>query len=624
MFLFGKLRQVKSFLFRYRFIQLFLSIFLALSAFLFLANSPLPMASPLSVIITQPDGSAGDIVSEGVEFATQKFGDPWDYEQESDLLHWEFFASDPVVSNGVVDFITGSGNPRLDILYRGVQETQDIDHTGVVYPIDTTQYHWLSFRMNLAASGQARIWWFYDHTYTTIGMSGFVPVSSGWHTYVVDLASLPPQLHSWSNSPNMPIGFAIEPIVEQSNTHGQLDWVRLTKDNPAENTIEIAWENLTNPGASLEFYLDDDNSGFDGTLIHTEANAAASGRFNWGSDSGDSAFPTSFLPGDYYVYVKENGVDTAYSPGVLTIDDAPVLRFTAPGFLSGEDYATVEKGDPWDMSQATDAEVRGVDSYNFSNGILNGTNSGTDPQVEFNPYKVKPIDSQKYRYLTIRMLLDKPWTVEAIRAIWSTQKVGVGDTESILIYRGWHTYTLDLATAKTGHNPYPWQNYSEWKTFRVDPNSRISAPSLTFHIDHVYLTARDEANDVYTTTWVLDDDSPAAVTVSLYYDTDNQGFNGKGICQIASQSGRVAPDISPSIISPATVMTGTPNLTHTLFLPAVFKDYTPPLPDCHTSGSYYRWDTSQLTEGEYYLYAKVEDENNVTYWYSEAPLVVKH
>ncbi len=276
------------------------------------------------------------------------------------------------------------------------------------------------------------------------------------------------------------------------------------------------------------------------------------------------------------------------------------------------------------MNQETDADVRGVDSYSFSNGILHGTNTGADPQVEFNPYLVKSIDSQKYRYLTIRMLLDKPWTVEAIRAIWSTQKVGVGDTESIIIYRGWHTYTLDLATAKSGHHPFPWQDHSEWKTFRVDPNSRISASSLTFHIDHVYLTARDEASDVYTTTWVLNDDNPSAVNVSLYYDTDNQGFDGRGICQVISQTKRVAQDILPPLINPTNIMTGTPNLTHTLFLPVVLRNYTPPLPICNTDGAYYRWDTSQLPQGEYYLYAGVEDENHVTYWYSEAPLVVGH
>ncbi len=601
--------------------RFFLIGFIALLAILSTTITPVPQASPLSVTITQPDGNA-DVVSEGVEFATQEFGDPWDYEQEGDLLYWDFMAADPVVDNGVVDFTTASGNPRLDILYRGTQETQDIDHTGVVYPIDTTQYHWVSFRINLDASGSARIWWFYDHYYTTIGLSDFIPVSSGWHTYVVDLASIPAQLHSWSNSPNMPIGFAIEPIVDKSNVHGQLDWVRLTKNNPANNTLEITWENLTSTGATLEFYLDDDNNGFDGTLIHTEANAAASGSFKWGSDSSDAAFPTSFLPGDYYVYVKENGVDAAYSPGVLTIDDAPVLNFTAPSFVSGDDYATTERGNSWDMSEASDLKaVNGVVSHSFNNGILSATNTGTDPQLELDvPI---PINTQKYRYFTMRMLLDKPWTVESIRAYWSKQKVGVGDTESILIYRGWHTYTLDLATAKPGHNPTPWQSHPEWYTFRVDPNSRISASSLTFHIDHIFLTAKDQADSIYTTTWKLQDANSDKVNMWFYYDTDNQGSDGTGICQIINSAGTV--HLPEQTSEPKTILRNTDDMTHTVFLPVVMKDYTPPLPACDIiDNNAYRWNTSKVPDGEYYLYAKVQDENNETYWYSEAPLIIQH
>jgi len=90
--------------------------------------------------------------------------------------------------------------------------------------------------------------------------------------------------------------------------------------------------------------------------------------------------------------------------------------------------------------------------------------------------------------------------------------------------------------------------------------------------------AGEEADDSYTITWTATDEDDDTLTISLYYDTDKDPDNGRS--EIAS---------------------GLSN-----------------------SGSYH-WDTSEVEEGGYYIYGKVDDNNgSQAATYSPGMLDVSH
>lgn len=138
--------------------------------------------------------------------------------------------------------------------------------------------------------------------------------------------------------------------------------------------------------------------------------------------------------------------------------------------------------------------ITNASSTSYSNGIPSITTSGT-PHLIFDVPDDMAIDSSKYRYFTMYMLVDKPWTVEAARVYWGDDGAEF-NTETLTSYRGWHTYTLDLGTAKGGTRPKPWLSQSEWPGFQVNLNSTISIAPVTFHIDHILLTAVNQANTI--------------------------------------------------------------------------------------------------------------------------------
>lgn len=563
-------------------------------------------ARPLAAgSLSQPDGT-GDIVAEGDDFASTVLRDAWDMNEESDIsLYGDI--TNVNFSGGVFSFTAGA-DPSLFLLHHGYGVVQ-VGKTGEVYPINTSKYSLLSFRMNSDQTGKALIYWFYDHSYTNFAWSSFIDIQTGWHTYTINLnqVALGGTVGGATGWNGQVTGLRLDPVNSSPNANIQLDWVRLTAPDTSY-TLPISWNGVS--GSTLNFYLDDDTSGCDGPQIAAIASPATSDSFTWGNALQPSAsagqpypLPVTMAPGDYYVCGKVDGGDTFYSSGPLSIDSAPILHITHPSYLTGPDYAS-NAGIPWDMNSATAfSAISNFSSYSFSEGQFHAINTNGDPALTFNT--PTPIDTSKYKYFSYRMYLEGDQDIFGgwvSRIFWYDFISQFNVTKDIIIYPGWNTYTLDLRQALVEPGSQTWAAEDSWQTFRFDPNENIYGIPWTTHFDWFLLTGDPEGRVASLVSIWYDLAEPGA-TVTLYYDSDQDPDNGKTLLIEGSEPPHAEP-------------TG----PYYVYLPLIVKS---PSTAVTPSGTKVLWDTTGVTPGTYYIMAEVTDGYNTKQWYSDVPYILQ-
>jgi hypothetical protein len=581
-------------------------------------------SSQATITIEQPDG-VEDVVGEGDDFATTVLGNPWDLSQPSDLLGRHHLPAGYTVSGGELGFTTDSDRTTIKILFAGKEGMVDIGYVGMNYPIDTSTYRWLSFRMYHQYSGEEySIKWFYGRygdSDRAWAATYKYPAEEGWHTYVIDLENAPIQGTSggatgWNGSvPELTI-VSHAPAGREI----RLDWVRLTADNPVDNNLDISWSGLSPVPSQLQFFLDTDASGCDGPLMGTDNSPSASGTFNW-QQAADGVFsPSNVAPGDYYVCAKADGSLAGYSSGQLTVNQSPVFRFTQPSFTSGDDFAT-DAGNPWDMNDAADIDHVVQGEGTVSGGVLDVSipSSAVDTQVHLNV--PTDIDSSHYHYLSYRIWFDYPYSTSAVgqnnRVFWGRKPVTEATSELIYVYPGWMTYTIDLRSFPLHSGPN-WLT-KDWNIFRIDPiGHNKTGQRVHVYMDTVLLTSDEEADKHAEITWSLDDPDTSVTTMTLYYDTNQSGWNGTHIATLSLTDGEQVGRASASREHSVSIR-ATNSLTYTVYFPTLMRNYITPC-----SGSCYTWSTIYLPADDYYLYACIDDGFNVFCRYSETPVYVSH
>ena len=583
-------------------------------------RSTLVLAEPQATItITQPDG-VDDVVGNGDDFATTVLGDPWDMSEHTDIMALHGLP-DSTISGGVLHFTMDSSSENVRLLFPGLEGREDVGKIGMNYPIDASHYHWLAFRM-YHPGGLFRIKWFYDRyaqpdrEYVTSSAISVVP---GWHTYIIDLDTIGIAITNggateWNG---LVREFQIIPIAS-AGTEITIDWVRLTADNPITNSLDISWTGLSSPGSDVEFYLDSDDSGCDGALIHTESGASESGSFTWQQAGYGIASPANVAPGNYYVCAKVGGTEAGYSSGQLTVDHAPIIHFTQPSFTSGDDYAT-DAGNPWDMSDTGDVDHVVDGSYAVNSGILGVTVPASKVGVQVHLNLPTSIDSDSYHYLTYRLWFDYDYGFSDVgqqtRVFWGRAP----DTETtsglIYVYPGWQTYSVDLRSLSLHSGP-TWTT-ADWTIFRIDPIANHTGETVTFYIDDVKLTGDEEADAVTDIEWELTDPDTSVTTMTLYYDGDQSGLNGTHIATLTLTDGERTG--LAMFASGSTALGATSALTETVYLPLVARNYVVPC-----EGACYTWYTGDVPAGAYYLYACMDDGRNELCRYSETPIHISH
>ncbi len=555
------------------------------------------------------------VISEGDDYATRVLGMPWDmrsgpypgFPTVFDNIDRPSYST----TGGLWNMTATNSDPNIWMLWPSIVDTQQVLRLGDGFPIDASRYRLFSMRLCSSTADYANLYWYHAPLTppgNADGVSDFIQTSSGCRVYTADLANIDTFSGSWTGQV---MGLRIDPVTTVSGANFQLDWVRVTSADTS-NVLPIHWNGVS-PGSALYFYLTPTSCGAEGTLIGTQTAGSSSGTFSWGSalipdPTAPKSWqvlplPESFEPGNYRVYLRENGAGPAIcASGTLEIHEAPRLTFQKPSMFSGSDYASENLGDPWGMAQNKDVySTYDLANVQFDQGLLTGITTGLgDPRVRLTVGP--PIDTNRYRYATFRMWIDAEYNFSdgwVQRFIWWYQGPGIDSvtTEDMIVYEGWHTYSFDLKTAVYE----PGGSWSGNPTaFRLDPHE---IPALTgLEVDFVLLTS-DERIPAGAVFPIIYETTPGSgVTVTFYYDTDRNPGNGRTPITIAASAAPAAAGASGK-----------------LYLPIIRKGSGEVE---LITGQAAPWDTAGVPKGTYYISADVSDGVMTTTWYSEVPVII--
>jgi hypothetical protein len=285
------------------------------------------------------------------------------------------------------------------------------------------------------------------------------------------------------------------------------------------------------------------------------------------------------------------------------------VAFQAPTFTSGDDYATTELGNPWDMSDAADLQqTLGISDAQFGNGLFTATANGSaagptggDPMMYLNLKRdgvTVPITPQRYRYLSFRLAADPAGTLNLLdrlqkgfdtRVTWWNKGLTTDGTYSkpVLNLEGWRTYSVDLSDptfAENGPNAgglpqWGWTRLNAVTTFRFDPIEPTMR--VRFWVDDIKLCAPNAPSmlGVYRIAWQAQDPDSSLLTVTLYRGTKVGG---------------------------------------------VYREHATPiarLTQAPGNGSYL-WHTAGVPNGEHYIRVRVSDGTHAVSMVSDVPVAI--
>lgn len=195
-----------------------------------------------------------------------------------------------------------------------------------------------------------------------------------------------------------------------------------------------------------------------------------------------------------------------------TASAQPVTDSTVPNAAvnvgEGFDFASVEMGDPWDMTSITDVyneksqnvtSSAGANRLVIDSGMLAGTTTSTDPQIflkwpgwsgyqnAYDKYGVNiPINADRYRYFIMRMYVDNAPAGASGRLFWARDHnlTQFGLSKPIAVHAGWFTYVVDLKTLGIDGGTENWAG--SFQALRLGP---INQNNVNFKIDWIRLVS---------------------------------------------------------------------------------------------------------------------------------------
>ncbi len=591
---------------------------------------------------------------EADEFASIVAGKAWDMKELYDITYrYGFFEPFTEPQNGVWTGITYSTTlpAYLVPLFRGIISTPGYlqyfgyfkpgTPYGPLNPIDASYYTRLSIKHYLPATQRTLLqinWYktllntetntilFWDGDFSKGTYSNtFVPYS-GFKIYDVDMTGQDIQAERYPNFSGGILTYGtwegtlygldfVPSINSRAGVSYKLDWIRLYHTSP-ETQLQLQWYfNYTGGGDSARVSLQ--------LFVTTNASQEGYLFLSGITNDGSLLFHTGALPpGEYYLYLKavydtgsgftEIGRSELTPP--ITINARPTFEFTSPSFTSGVDYATADRGNPWDMNDASDIDVErtiNITSASITSGKLVAVNTSTDPQISLsllNSQGVKvPINTKKYRYLTFKMFYDdSPYPSTAFSSIeqrdndigWVARlqwaytyfEVDGSYTKDIILHQKWNDYTVDLwdnSLLETRGYDGPnagWTNIPAANYFIFHP-MEPSVP-ITFYLDYVKLCAENKpANNAFPIRWVCNDAENDPLTITLMYGNGRGAtFSGTTIAVLTNQTNTTGEYIWNTTDVPygsytirAIVFDGTNTLIRDSLVPVIVEG-TPKLP----------------------------------------------
>lgn len=562
-------------------------------------------ASATIDLISPP--SAGSTLGEIQEYRTLVWQDPWDMNNSGDLVQLDspcteanqFSTSE--FSGGIWTGVPATFRSEahwINLLSPEFPSTLPLGMDGRAHPIDPTIYTQLTIKMYVssvdpATDPGARLTWTRrdgrdgnnGSNTTDWGDSNYFRTYSGWHIYSVDLTKIGLLSYSsrklqWANAGKI-TGLTLYPTQKSKGKTIKIDWVRLS---PKAN-YPVGWSvQGTIPTDAVSFDING-GDGLGALPIHFYEDSGGSyiaPPVKILASAGLFSFPASLPPGNHTLTANSAG---ASDSGLWKIDAIPLLTFSNPTYSSGEEYATTVLGDPWDFNSLDDIDrVQNIDSAVIENGTYKATHPATGDACsnQWSDSAVylrmgAPVDPEKFRYFSFDVRL--AGTADILdgwmsRVFWYDPQgfPNIGSTNDIINRNGWNTHILDLWRTDIQDDGDP--GLRGWKDgpvtqLRIDVDTVPQAQ--TFYLDNVKLFAQPVSTGVFTITWTVSEQNPLSIT--LGYDSDQSGYNGTVI---------------------ATGLTG----------------------------ASYRWDTHNVPDGLYYLYALVTDGVNQSRFYSKVPVQV--
>lgn len=234
-------------------------------------SAPVKIDARPRVQVINPD------MAGGTSYAKKVRKDPWDFKQQSDM--W-------LTPNASVQIAGGKAV--------GVNAAPDLTDSGVYLavkagkPINTTQFHRLTvkvfyagdFSLSATPGGgmNARLAWHRADAdvYMT---SDDIVVHPGWNTITLDLNDFTPQElmepyvagHKWKG---LKIDqFRFDPHEDAGVRQFKIDHIHLSRDDRSAKkkfTVKLR-DKAYEPGSTVKVFVDTDDSGFDGTLVASQA-----------------------------------------------------------------------------------------------------------------------------------------------------------------------------------------------------------------------------------------------------------------------------------------------------------------------------------------------------------------
>jgi len=547
------------------------------------------------------------ILKSADDYAALSFQNHWDMESREDLGWWLYVDDQPLsyltnilFTDGIFSAKTVGDDPNISILDTGVPGTCFLGKIGTNYPIDAAKFRVIMLRMKLDSSSVGQIIWSNDTIFSGVSISNAFWTYAGWNIYYLDLVDLGAAVgENWSGEVD---SLRIDPTII-SGDNIKLDWIRLVESDNDLFKI-ISWNGASGP---IDIFLDDDYCADNGNLGRIAGNVSGS----------SYSFYAGGLPyGSYYVGIRASGTSDqlVYSPGYYLVNDIPVMEFVSPSEEgSSDDFATTQLNNAWDMDSINDIDYsRGVENMQIGDinaedeagknlgviSVLNGISIPANEGEVGNPElytlwwtergAAYHIDSDKYRILVLEMGLPGQRNLvggSQARIIWKNLGEDLENVSEDIVIRSkdgtlvMNKIIADMKSIPNESDVGGSPSLTGWKgmidNFRVDPHE-FSDPK-EFYIKNVKLAAFERAANSYLIEWSYRDDYSSSSSLSLYYDSNGEGFNG---IQIAS-------GINPLDAG-------------------------------------YSWDVSSIANGTYYIYAVYSDGLNSNRCYARWPIVIEH
>lgn len=540
-----------------------------------------------AITVLEPNGVGDEKIAEGVEFSVYVKGNRWDMSDATDVITSESgFLSNETFSNGIYRATSienaspdGLTDAKFFLTFPGLPSAVFSIESGQRFPIDTSEYSKLTLKIrHLDSSGiptnsnhPVQVFFFEDEKSTRDATFGFTKsqmvMSDGdWHIVEIDMINdlSPASAYSWTDF-NYVKGLRIDPTA-YTDTRIEVDWIRLTGTGDTSTRFNVSWSGGDGP-YSVAAKRQNDIA----VLMATDVEVSSMN------------IDFSMLPPGEYVIEVSDQQETGTSTGSLQINEAPLIEFLQPDIKGdvAQRYSLIETGNPWgpvDAGDVTSTKQLSAISYSSPEGSLTATSTGSDSHVLLNT--PVGIDTLKYRMLSFTLLVGGERDIglgSVARVFWGDGPIGAKTSEDIIVQEGLNTYELgDMRELRVeGGSSGQWQGAPTF--FRLDPHEFSSPRDI--RIDNVTLAPVDTADPTFLVTW-QDSDPDDNASIDLYADLDTIPGNGNEE-MIASG---IAEDTSIDSLN---------------------------------------WTaTDHVTEGEYHIYANIDDGFNQVTRYATGPITV--